>query len=201
MKNKIPYILIAVLIILILFVIICNIFNNPKKNKYKEALSYLEQNKYEDAIKLFTEIDDYKDAKEMIKETKYRQAKSLKNEGYITSSKNIFASLNNYKDTSTILSDDIFNIIGLWSYNSYNKNNYVYISLDFSDKDNLVKQEIYVGSKQESDYQQYKILDNDIYILDGTWQKKWHINSITSSSLVIKNILNSNEIYTLTKAS
>ncbi len=204
MKIKnIAYILVVLLMIILSTVIYIN-YNNPKRREYKEALAYLKNKDYDNAIKIFEKLNNYKDSNNMLKESKYLKAKKVYEEGYITSSYNQFRNIMTYKDVDKILKNDIFNIIGMWSYVSNKDNKYIYISLQFDNSEDKMNQKIYVGSDNNNNgYKKYKIIKNDIYVYNtDNWDKVWHIDVITKSTLTVKRISSNNtETYVLAKIS
>ena len=81
--------------------------------RYHEATELLNTGKYSEAVAAFEELGDFKDSKDMIKESKYQYALRLYNEACANKSKsptddlikakNILKSLNGYKDSENMI--------------------------------------------------------------------------------------------------
>ena len=81
--------------------------------RYHEATELLNTGKYSEAVAAFEELGDFKDSKDMIKESKYQYALHLYNEACANKSKsptddlikakNILKSLNGYKDSENMI--------------------------------------------------------------------------------------------------
>ena len=68
-KNR-KIIYISLFLIITIFIIL---FLSINPIKYNQAIKYMDQNNYNDAIKLLEELDNYKDSKNRLKEAKYYQ--------------------------------------------------------------------------------------------------------------------------------
>lgn len=69
------------------------------KNKYNEAVSLSEKGQYDDAIALFTELNDYEDSKDQLIETYYKKACYLLSKNKYSESIAIFETLGDYKES------------------------------------------------------------------------------------------------------
>ena len=68
-------------------------------NKYEHGLTALENGEYDEAIKTFEELNDYKDSVDMVKESKYQKAMyRLENKDYDAAIK-MFTELDDYSDS------------------------------------------------------------------------------------------------------
>lgn len=68
---------------------------------YHQAVVLRENGKYDEAIAVFTELNDYSDAKVQITETEYQQAMALRENGHYDDAIAAFAKLGNYSDAVT----------------------------------------------------------------------------------------------------
>lgn len=83
-------------------------------NKYKSAKAFLEEEKYEEAIEKFAELEDYKDSKEQLIETKYLYIQ--KNLDY--QNETIYEYLCELKDNSYKDCEEIYNDLYKWNVKS-----------------------------------------------------------------------------------
>lgn len=97
-KSK-KFIVSAIMIfILVVVIILLGFFVFKPYIDYNNAVGYIENGEYDNAIELFQELDDYKDSKEKIVEAKYLKAKSLMNNGDYVTSYDLLDELTGYKD-------------------------------------------------------------------------------------------------------
>ena len=76
--------------------------------KYNQAGKALENNSFEEAITIYTELDNYKDSKEKITECRYEQAKwYLEKEEYILAIDTL-REIESYKDSSALIEENLF---------------------------------------------------------------------------------------------
>ena len=93
-------VLVGLLIILMAKIVIPSV-------KYKDAVSCMNLEKYEEAIQLLTPIEGYKDSEDLILECKYRQFKTLINGKKFNDAYSLAKSISNYKDVNK-LTDNFF---------------------------------------------------------------------------------------------
>ncbi len=72
---------------------------------YHQAVVLRENGKYDEAIAVFTELNDYSDAKVQITETEYQQAVALRENGHYDDAIAAFAKLGNYSDAVTQITE------------------------------------------------------------------------------------------------
>ena len=72
--------------------------NVPRSNKYNKAVELLEGKNYDEALNLFTELEDYKDSEDMVREVKYLMALDLFENGEYEAAIKTFETLGYYKD-------------------------------------------------------------------------------------------------------
>lgn len=100
----------VVVFLIILFNVI--VPYNKYNDKYNAAVSLMNEEKYEEAISVFGELDEYKDSitkindcKELILNVQYEKAISLMNENKYKEAITAFSKLNGYKDSITKIND------------------------------------------------------------------------------------------------
>ena len=71
-----------------------------KEEEYKEALEYLKNKKYHEAIQGFISLNDYRDSEELLKEAKYQRALDMMDKKEYSSAKEYFKALGDYSDAS-----------------------------------------------------------------------------------------------------
>lgn len=98
-KNKI--FLAAIGLVTVVAIILVSVL--PSANRYNQAQSYMQAGKYEYAISLLEELNDYKDSTELILESKYQQAKQLLAKGQYPQAARALYSLQDYKDSLALL--------------------------------------------------------------------------------------------------
>lgn len=72
---------------------------------YHQAVVLRENGKYDEAIAVFTELNDYSDAKVQITETEYQQAMALRENGQYDDAIAVFKALGNYSDAMTQITE------------------------------------------------------------------------------------------------
>lgn len=100
-KKKIIIILavICVVTMALIFILFPKIKSTvEKKNKYSSALTYIENNKYQDAINILREIDTYKDSQEKLNESYYKLAETRYKEGDLKAAAENYYSAGKYGD-------------------------------------------------------------------------------------------------------
>lgn len=98
---KITKIVSPIVAVAVVFFILLNTVIIPSV-KYKTAISDVDNGKYDKAIEGFSELGDYKDSADQIKETKLKEANVLISAGDYISAYNLLSGLN-YKDSESIL--------------------------------------------------------------------------------------------------
>ena len=106
---------------------------------YKNAVTLMNEGEYEQAVKIFEGLSDYKDSKENISECNYQLGcKEVENHNYSAAS-DIFSSLGDYKDSSllykqcsTAFTPEIIHARAISEYNKNTNSG----SLRFSQSDN-----------------------------------------------------------------
>lgn len=71
----------------------------PDYYRYSKATKAKEREQYDDAIRIFDQLDDYKDSEEQLIETRYLKALYLRQNDDYESAQNIFHQLGDYKDS------------------------------------------------------------------------------------------------------
>ena len=85
-----------------------------KGSDYKQAMELYANDDYAAALAIFTELGDYKDSAESLKECYYQRALRLVAEQQYDAAEEIFAMLGNYKDSANYA-----NGIGLYVFMNY----------------------------------------------------------------------------------
>ena len=90
--------------LLILFICISALFlNGCDFNDYNTAVSYLEKGDYESAVRMFTELNDYKDSREKLQESTYLLAIERMKDGKYSLALANFKNVDmDFKETSTL---------------------------------------------------------------------------------------------------
>lgn len=109
-KQKIKYFLcnwvpqfVSVLVALILFILLLSNVIIPS-SRYHKASKLCEKGEYNRAIEIFTELENYKDSRDMILECRYRNAVSLMEMGNAEDAIIIYNELGSYKDSAERIS-------------------------------------------------------------------------------------------------
>ena len=165
------------------------------KQKYEQAVSYLDNKEFDEASAAFEELGDYSDSKEMITETKYRKAIYLQENGDFDSAIEIYEALGPYKDSPKNLADATYGkAMMLYESGNYVDSKFIFQLLDgYRDSDQYIKKAtldpiknanvgdtVYLGSYEQDyssyypEYIEWKVLDKDenkallisAYILD-----------------------------------
>ena len=89
----------------VLTMILLTIFVIVPANKYKDAGELMNKGQYDEAIAVFTELDDYKDSKEQILECNYLKAHDLFDQREYETARDIFSSIKDYKDSDTMIKE------------------------------------------------------------------------------------------------
>ncbi len=96
-KKRVVIIAVAVLCLIALLVS-AFVFLTPYV-KYQNAMSLMNNGRYDDAKTAFKSLGEYRDSKTMVKECKYRKGMSLLDSGKYEKAVSIFMSLGGYKDS------------------------------------------------------------------------------------------------------
>lgn len=75
---------------------------------YKEANAYAESANYDEAIRAYTEVIDFKDSESKIVECNYLKAKTLLESGELDAAKEIFDSISTYEDSATLSKECVY---------------------------------------------------------------------------------------------
>ena len=97
----------AAAVVVIAGIVVYNTVIQPSL-KYKEAKGLIEETKYDEAIKILTELGDYSDAEKLINESYYSEGMDALSKGNFLKAYASLGGIRGYKDTDTILSDDEF---------------------------------------------------------------------------------------------
>lgn len=104
-KNKIIIVVTVVALAVVALVLTYSFVIKPQ-NEYNKALGYYSTENYEDALKVFEKLDDYKDSKKYLEECKtkvneqkYQKAVSLMNDGSYEDAITLFTELGGYSDS------------------------------------------------------------------------------------------------------
>ena len=85
--------------------------------KYNNAVKLYEASKFDEAIDVFTNLDDYKDSADQIKNCKYGKAMSYAKEGKYDEAILIFSQVKDYKDSSKQIYDIAMSFVKAGEYN------------------------------------------------------------------------------------
>ena len=96
-NKKIIAIISPLIVVVVAFIIVLNAVIIPGNN-YKKAVAFMDEGKYAEAIVAFTELGDYKDSAEKIKECNYILALGFEKEGKTAEAAIAFGKLGDYKD-------------------------------------------------------------------------------------------------------
>ncbi|MGM9668062.1 MAG: DUF6273 domain-containing protein [Eubacteriales bacterium] len=109
---------IIIIIVIVAFIIFAKII--LPNLQYSDAMTLMNQGKYEEAISVFEELEGYKDCKEKIEmcnaaitEQKYNDAIALMNEGKYEEAISVFEELNGYKDSNQRIEECTETILNL----------------------------------------------------------------------------------------
>ena len=102
LKNKKMFFKIGSIVLLV-GVISFLIYMESDYHKYKTATKMYNEGNYEEAIKIYKNIKNYKDSKDKIIETKYQYGKQLITDEDFTEAIKIFEELGEYKETKELL--------------------------------------------------------------------------------------------------
>ncbi len=104
-KKATIIIIISLVVALVAFALVYSLALKPQK-EYDKALGYYSSQNYEDAMKTFESLNDYKDSKKYIEECKnklveqkYQKALSLMNDGSYEDAIILFEELGDYSDS------------------------------------------------------------------------------------------------------
>ncbi len=75
-------------------------------SQYQKAVSLRKSGQYAEAVDIFTDLGEYSDAAEQVKETNYQEAKYLMNVGDYSAALEILTVLKGYKDINSLLAND-----------------------------------------------------------------------------------------------
>ncbi len=105
-NKKIAIITTPIVCVSIAFIIVLNTVIIPN-SKYNKAVDLMNNDKHNEAIAIFEELDDYKDSKDKILESKYNHAVEQMNAGKTVKAYEALIALDGYKD-STEKANSIF---------------------------------------------------------------------------------------------
>ena len=101
-RKKIIIPLTSFVALLIVFVSLINTLIIPSV-KYNKAEKLVSQNKYDEAIEIYVELDSFKDSGEKILETRYKKAEELISQGKYDGAIEIYIELDGFKDSTTLM--------------------------------------------------------------------------------------------------
>ncbi len=87
-----------IVLLLLLLIALCGCSNRANL-KYEDAIQYLENRDYDQAITLFEELAGFGDSEKMLKEAKYRKAEQLCLTGQFTEAIDLYNELGPYKES------------------------------------------------------------------------------------------------------
>ena len=105
-KNKglkVAFVLVVLIACVVGWFVVTRVIPN---NKYQRAVALRENGQYDEAIAVFTELNDYSDAKVQITETSYQHAQSLMKSGDYNQAYALFVTLKGYADVDSLLAND-----------------------------------------------------------------------------------------------
>ncbi len=135
--------------------------------EYSEAKSLLEDREFEDAINIFTQLENYKDSSELVLESKFKLAEfKIEQQKYIEAI-DILKSLGDYNNVATLLENVKFLQSKVYvTAKQYNKSYELLLDMQESkDRNSLLAETRYHLGKQYFDNHEYK---NAIDILNQT---------------------------------
>lgn len=100
-------------VFLYLLVLTC-LLSACTSSDYKEANSLFESGNYDEALKIFQELGEYKDSVELSKECQYQIAKELFTLGHYDEANQIFLNLDEYEDSASLYKECIYQKILLF---------------------------------------------------------------------------------------
>ena len=101
-KTKKSTIIAGVILVLSVVLSISSLFvvdMVEKSQSYKEAVRFMKEEKYDDAIEKFKILEDYKDSKDKVLECQYLSAEAEEKDGDFETAIEIYTSLKDYKDS------------------------------------------------------------------------------------------------------
>lgn len=104
-KRKKTFRAILIVVLLIAMIGLGVVYGIPyiqHNNSYKEASALLEQKDYDNAKGLFTDLGEFRDSAEMVKECDYRKATELMNSGNYSEAIDALSDIHDYKDASDL---------------------------------------------------------------------------------------------------
>ena len=108
-KIKLSVLVLSVIAVVVAFLIVLNAVIIPN-NKYNQALEYINNEDYENANSLLSELKDYKDSEQLIVNNKYNQAlKYLNNKDY-DNAYSLISELEAYDNTKQFVDDIKYNM-------------------------------------------------------------------------------------------
>lgn len=107
-NKKIAIITSAVVVVCITFVVLWHTVFSPML-QYNKGLTLFENGGYDEAIAIFTELEDYKDSADRVKEVKYSQASALSEKRDYAQAADIYKELGEYKDCAFLYPDAVLN--------------------------------------------------------------------------------------------
>ena len=79
------------------------------ESKYNRAKQFIEKQEFDSAYKLLTEIDDYKDSKDLMLDVKYNQAAILIDSSKDEDALTILNEISDYKDSANLIKEIKYN--------------------------------------------------------------------------------------------
>lgn len=108
-RNKIiATITSSAIIVGVAFVILWNTVLSPMI-QYNKAQTLLDSGSYDEALAIFTELADYNDSAERVKEVNYTKAGALTESGDYAQAADIYKELGEYKDSATLYPTTVLN--------------------------------------------------------------------------------------------
>ena len=98
----------AILIIAGIFITIQIISSLDKKNQYEYANQLIVEKKYNDAISVFTELQNYKDSEDKILEVYYLQGKECVEKNDLITARSFFEKADGYGDSETYIYESYY---------------------------------------------------------------------------------------------
>ena len=107
-KIKLSVLVLSVIAVVVAFLIVLNAVIIPN-NKYNQALEYINNEDYENANSLLSELKDYKDSEQLIVNNKYNMALKYIDDKDYENAYSILSKLGDYKDSEQLIIDIKYN--------------------------------------------------------------------------------------------
>lgn len=99
--------------VIIMTIILCLILGGCKATDYKQGEAMLNSGDFENAIRIFENLGNYKDADDMLNQAKYQKSVSLFEKCDVNAALSTFSEISDYKDAEEYI-DKINSLEGIW---------------------------------------------------------------------------------------